>query len=164
MLITDRILTRVHVCVVTELEGSIPGDTAATTSSQLRRSNRASGKAYTLLESGIHIPMLLGIVYAPSYAFGNLLHPLYVSPCEYAPLYALEMIGTPSHAFGSVLLPSYAFGVNVSTTPARGAVPWTPPEAAALEPPQYAIIQTNSNKCVLRTILKGGAVVPTWEI
>ncbi|KAL4579872.1 hypothetical protein LXL04_016040 [Taraxacum kok-saghyz] len=38
--ITDRSLTRVHVCVVTEIEGSIPGDTAAITSSQLRRSNR----------------------------------------------------------------------------------------------------------------------------
>ncbi|KAL4566983.1 hypothetical protein LXL04_022553 [Taraxacum kok-saghyz] len=38
--ITDRSLTRVHVCVVTEIEGSIPRDTAAITSSQLRRSNR----------------------------------------------------------------------------------------------------------------------------
>ena len=37
---TDRSLTHVHVCVVTEIDGSIPGDTAAITSSQLRRSDR----------------------------------------------------------------------------------------------------------------------------
>ena len=45
---TDRSLTHVHVCVVTEIDGSIPGDTAAITSSQLRRSNRG-GFPYDIL-------------------------------------------------------------------------------------------------------------------
>ena len=38
--IINRSLTYVHVRVVTKIEGSTPGDTAATTSSQFRRSDR----------------------------------------------------------------------------------------------------------------------------
>ncbi|KAL4583118.1 hypothetical protein LXL04_007682 [Taraxacum kok-saghyz] len=44
----DRSLTHVHICVVTEIEGSTPGDTTATTSSQLRRSDRG-GFPYNIL-------------------------------------------------------------------------------------------------------------------
>ncbi|KAL4562014.1 hypothetical protein LXL04_034202 [Taraxacum kok-saghyz] len=51
--ISDRSLTRVHICVVTEIEGSIPGDTAATTSSQLRRSDRG-GFPYDILVTSHH--------------------------------------------------------------------------------------------------------------
>ncbi|KAL4561645.1 hypothetical protein LXL04_033815 [Taraxacum kok-saghyz] len=36
--------------------------------------------------------------------------------------------------------------------PAKGSAPWTPPEAATPEPPQYAVFRTNSNKCALRNI------------
>ncbi|KAL4561468.1 hypothetical protein LXL04_033634 [Taraxacum kok-saghyz] len=38
--IIDRSLTRVHIHVVTKIEGNTSGDTAAPTSSQLRRSDR----------------------------------------------------------------------------------------------------------------------------
>ena len=46
--IINRGLTYVHVHVVTKIEGRTPGDTAATTSSQLRRSDRG-GFPYDIL-------------------------------------------------------------------------------------------------------------------
>ena len=45
--ILDQSLTYVHVCVVTKVEGNTPGD-AATTTSQLRRSDRG-GFPYDML-------------------------------------------------------------------------------------------------------------------
>ena len=46
--ISNRILTNVHICVVTKTEGRTPGNTAVTTSPQLRRSDRG-GFPYDML-------------------------------------------------------------------------------------------------------------------
>ena len=46
--IVNRILTNVHVRVVPKIEGRTSGDTAATTSTQLRRSDRG-GLPYDIL-------------------------------------------------------------------------------------------------------------------